>query len=160
SLTTEGPTSQIFIDADAQVATDSIKVENLHVALGSSRIDASGLARDAKGNGTLDFNSNLNLNELVRLSNSSHHVSAPVSIGGTSRFDGKLRALDSLRVRGFGGELTANAALEDVERYHASGKLQSLNLQGLEQRLGIKPLPYDGTLSGSFDTQGNLKSPQ
>jgi translocation and assembly module TamB len=160
SLAVEPGRSEIMIDADAKVANDSIEVQKLHLQLGSSHIDASGLARDAEGAGALDFNSRLELGELVRLTKSTQRLTGQVSLDGKTRFDGKLLELQNLRVRGFGGELTGNATLENFVRYQANGRLQGLSLQGLEQRLGMKPLPYDGTLTGSFEVHGSLDAPQ
>jgi translocation and assembly module TamB len=158
SLASDPALSNLLVDADARVTNDSITVQKLHVALGSSRLDASGVAKDVSGRGTLDFTSDLELDELVRLAKSQQKLTGEVSIAGTTKFDGKLIDLENLRVRGFGGELTGQASIEDFARYHATGKLSGMNLQGVERRLGMKPLPYDGTVSGTFEAKGNAKA--
>jgi len=159
SLVNDSVLSQVAIDADAKVASDSITVQKLHVALGGSRIDASGVARDATGKGVLDFTSDLKLQELSRLTRPPQKLTGDVNIAGTTKFDGKLLELEKLRVRGFGGELTGEARLENFARYQASGKLNGFNLQAVEQRVGLKPLPYDGTIGGGFQADGDLNAP-
>ena len=145
--------SEIEIDAAVQLENETLKVDKLHVALGKSRIDASG-----RGN-SLDFTSNLVLEELVATARVPQKLSGEVSIEGSTRFDSKLIEVENLRVRGFGGELTGNAKLENLARFEAHGRLQGFDLQSLQQRAGLKPLPYSGALSGSFDAQGNVKEP-
>ena len=114
---------------------------------------------DSKGRSTLDFASDLDLAEIVRLAKSRQKLSGAVNIAGNSKFDGTLLELRNVRVRGFGGELTGEANIEEFTRYHANAKLSGLNLQGLEQRLGMTPLPYDGTISGTLEAEGNVRAP-
>lgn len=150
--------SQMRIDADGQVASDAIRINRLQLQAGNSRIDAIGLAKDAQGNGTLDFSSTLNLTELSQLAKLPQQLSGEVNIDGTTRFTGNLLSLENARIRVWGGELRADGSLEDLERYQVVGTLDRISLQTVEQRLGIKPLPYDGTVGGDFQAQGDLKA--
>ena len=67
--------------------------------------------------------------------------------------------LKGLRLAAFGGELDADATLEDFARYQVSGNLRHLDLRQALIGLGQKQLPYDGVLSGPVDAAGDLKAP-
>ena len=159
NLTPDRATSQVLIDADAKISNDSINLSKLRLQIGNSRIEAAGVAKDAQGNGSLEFSSALNLNELMRLGKIPQKMSGEINIDGTTRFTGQLLSLQNMRIRGWGGELNADATLQDFARFQLMGAVRGVNLQALEQRLGMKPLPYDGTIAGTFEVQGDLKAP-
>ena len=66
-------------------------------------------------------------------------------------------ALNGLRLSGFGGELVANASLENMERYKVEGKLERIEIQSALKALGER-LPYSGAISGTLDAQGDTKT--
>ena len=68
----------------------------------------------------------------------------------------KIR-VEGLRLSGFGGQLVANAELENMERYKVQGKLERIEIQSALRALGER-LPYSGAISGTLDAQGDTKT--
>src|SRR5579883_972526 len=63
-----------------------------------------------------------------------------------------------LRLAALGGELDADATLENFARFQANGKLHHLDLQQILQALD-QQLPYDGSLQGTLQAEGDLHTP-
>jgi translocation and assembly module TamB len=66
--------------------------------------------------------------------------------------------LRGLRVSALGGELDANASLEDFARYSIEGNLRHFDMRTALAQLGEKSLPYEGAISGPLQASGDLKS--
>ena len=83
-----GQTPQtINLDASATVSNERISVDNLQVRFGQSTLRASGPLRDPKGNGQMDFQGQLALNELGRVANLSVRPAGIIVLGGKAKFD-------------------------------------------------------------------------
>ena len=79
-----GPVSTLDINANAVVSKESIRVNELQLALGSSSIFASGALKDTSGRSELNFESNLALGELGRLANIAARPEGKVTMKGTA----------------------------------------------------------------------------
>jgi translocation and assembly module TamB len=66
--------------------------------------------------------------------------------------------LNRLRLAALGGELVADASLENFARYSVTGNLRHLDtrqaLLSVDERL-----PYDGSISGTLEANGDLRAP-
>jgi translocation and assembly module TamB len=66
--------------------------------------------------------------------------------------------LRGLHLSAFGGQFIGNVSLEDFARYQVAGNLRDFNLQTAETSAGMKPLPYDGVISGPMEAHGDLQA--
>ena len=148
-----GPrTAQVLLDADASMQKESVRVEKFHASVGGSTIDAH-------GQGTIEFTSELKLDELLALAKSAQQVHGDVHLDGSARYEANVLDLQKFHLRGFGGEATGEARLEKFKTYAADGQLGNLNLQNILRQMDVKPLPYDGTINGKFNMHGDLDAP-
>ena len=86
--------------------------------------------------------------------------------GGVRRRDGVVSVAEAcgdallrgLRVAAFGGELLADASLEDLSRYTVNGKIRGVDIQNTVAGFGTS-IPYDGFVSGTLNAEGDLTTP-
>ena len=150
--------SDVQLDADASVSQDEIKVAKMHIALGASSADATGTLRNPHGSGSLDFRSNLDLAQLASLTGSPRRLSGIIALSGKAGFDGNVLKVDPFRLSAFGGEMQGTAMLEQFARYQISARLSAIDLQSIQRRLGMKPLPYSASVAGTVNARGDVKS--
>jgi translocation and assembly module TamB len=190
-----GLPSAVYVDANLGESVERIRVSSLDLALGHSRLNASGVLKDPRGSGALQFQGNLALAELARLAGAGARVAGDVALQGEATLDahnryqassrlagtnlaftqGSLRIqraefsadvhltperldLNRLRLAAFGGELEAEARLEQFARYSVIGNIHHLDLQQVLLALGQR-LPYDGSISGAVQANGDLGIP-
>ncbi len=67
--------------------------------------------------------------------------------------------LKGLRLSALGGQFDGNVYMEDFAKYSVNGNLRSFNVQTVMRALGQQPLPYDATVAGPIEANGNLKAP-
>ncbi len=70
--------------------------------------------------------------------------------------DPKLVDLAGMRFYALGGEVTGNAQLRDMDRYAIKGNLSGFDAAQLARDFAATALPYDGVLSGPFESEGRL----
>jgi translocation and assembly module TamB len=81
-----------------------------------------------------------------------------VAIQSGVSLDPRRLELHGLRISAFGGELDANATLEGFARYSVAGNLRHFDTRTLTAAMGEKSMPYDGSVSGAIEANGDLKS--
>jgi translocation and assembly module TamB len=151
-------TDRLTVDVNGVLSQDTVQVETLRLALGGSTVDANGTLRDAKGGGSLDFKSSFNLEELSKLVNSGQRLSGTATLDGKVRFDGSTVRVAPFQLRAFGGEMEGEASLEQLNRYEVNARVNSIDLQAAQRRLGMRPLPYSGYARGTLEARGNLSA--
>ena len=79
----------------------------------------------------------------------------------TSSFlvDPKTIAANDLRLRAFGGELAANARVENLAAFTLQARLRDFQIHNLSAAMVSKPAAYAGSISGTLDARGDLKAP-
>lgn len=75
------------------------------------------------------------------------------------RVDPKAIAVDDLRLFALGGEITADARIEDLERFTLNGNLRGIAIQNLTAALLSKRVGYASVISGNVRAQGAFKTP-
>jgi len=86
-LASRGVPTTMDVDADATMSADTIQVRRLHTAVGKSTIEATGTLRDPKGNGSLEFKSDLALGELGRLAKLGVRTDGQILLNGAMKLD-------------------------------------------------------------------------
>lgn len=81
-----------------------------------------------------------------------------VDLTGSLHLDPHNIKLSALTLRALGGEVDGELALQDFSRYQFRGGLRTLDLEPLARFAGQKNFPYDGSLSGPIDANGDLKA--
>jgi translocation and assembly module TamB len=153
-----GKSSAVQLDVDALIANNTIQVSRLYAKAGSSVVEAVGFLKDGSSNSALTFTTNVNLPEITRLIQSNRQLNGTVALDGTATMSGARIDVAPFHLRAFGAELTGTGSLEDYARYQVTGTLRGMDLQTVEQRFGIKPLPYSGVLAGQIEARGDFKS--
>ena len=82
---------------------------------------------------------------------------AGVSLVSGVRLDPHRLDLSGIRLDAWGGEVDANATLEDFARFQVKGDLRHLDLGVVAQALGVKNFGYDGVASGPIAAAGDLR---
>jgi translocation and assembly module TamB len=72
--------------------------------------------------------------------------------------DPKTIAANNLKVFALGGEVTADARLENLSAFSAKGNLQGFQIQNLTTAFASRPIRYAGTISGIVEAKGDLKA--
>lgn len=81
-----------------------------------------------------------------------------VDLTSSLRLDPHLLELHGMRLAAFGGEFGGDASLQDFARYRVRGNVRNLSLRAAARALGEKQLPYDGTISGPLQADGDLQA--
>ena len=77
------------LDANATVADNEIRITGLRLGLGHSNIEASGTLKDPKGNGSLQFKTQLALGEIGRLAGVAARPDGVLILNGDAKLDAK-----------------------------------------------------------------------
>jgi translocation and assembly module TamB len=79
-------------------------------------------------------------------------------VHGDTRFsaDPKLIDLEAMRLYALGGEIRGSAQLRELDRYVVKGELSGFDAARLAQDFASAKIPYDGVISGPFESQGRL----
>ncbi len=149
NLGTRGVPQALDLDANASVANDSIQVSQLRVKLGGSSIDASGTPKGSRGQGSLQFDTQLALQEIGQLLNIAQKPQGTVALKGTAKID----AANNYDVNG-----DLNAKSVSIEQ--GSRRLGNLNLVS-----GVHVDPHTITLNklrvnalgGTIEGDGSLE---
>jgi translocation and assembly module TamB len=72
--------------------------------------------------------------------------------------DPKTIAANNLKVLALGGQVTADARLENLSALTAKGNLQGFQIQNLTTAFASRPIRYAGTISGTVEANGDLKA--
>ena len=83
-----------------------------------------------------------------------------IALATAFRVDPKIVAIKDLRLAAVGGEITADAVLEEFARLKLDGRLRNFSIQRMATTFANQPAGYDGTISGVVGVQGNLKAPK
>jgi translocation and assembly module TamB len=86
-LATKNVPTAVDLDANATIDKDTIQIAGLRLGVGKSTIEASGTLQDPKGNGSLQFKSDLALGEIGRLAKVSARPEGRVLLNGTVKLD-------------------------------------------------------------------------
>jgi translocation and assembly module TamB len=144
--------SVIDLDATASNANDAIAVSALHLTLGHSNLEASGIF-----NRGLSFQSRLALGELGRLLNQPTFPNDMATLAGLVTLSSHSDlTVSELRASALGGEFSGDASLKHWNAYQLRGVLKHFDLAAAIRAAGVARLPYDGVLSGPMDMAGNL----
>jgi len=151
----------IDLEANATGSSDNIRVTALKLAFGHSILEANGALKDPQGRGALKFDGRLALGELARVARLKQRPEGTLALNGEAKMDanGKRLEVKGLRLTAFGGELDADAVLEDFAHYQVSGNLRHLDVRQALAGLGQQRIPYDGVLSGPVHASGDLHAP-
>jgi translocation and assembly module TamB len=113
------------------------------------------------GTVTLDAANNLDANGTIEAANVSLQQGgrriSNVNLASGFHADNRNLEMKGLKLRAFGGEFAGDLGLADWERYRLTGALRGLNIQAASLVFGQR-LPYDGTISGPVNAQGDLKA--
>src|SRR5262249_22918649 len=82
-----------------------------------------------------------------------------IRVTSSIRMDPKTIAVNELRLLAFGGELTAEARLENRSALTVKGNLRGFQIPNVTAALASKPLRYAGSLAGTLEAQDDLKAP-
>ena len=152
--------SVIGINGNAAVAPDRITVDNLRLSAGASSIDASGTLKDPRGNGSLNFNAILALDELGRLAKLDARPSGTVRANGTASLDNANNYRVSGQVEGRDLAFSQGAQRYRNVSLHSNVTLDPQRLQLADLRLSALggQLTGDGTLEqfARYHFAGNL----
>ena len=114
------------------------------------------------GNASLDSANNYRVNGNIEAKRVSFRQGtrriSNINLLSAVEADPHFLRLNGLKLSAFGGELLANASLENFKRYTFDGNLRGLDLQHGLQEFGAS-LPYDGVLSGDIKASGDLSAP-
>ena len=115
------------------------------------------------GTATLDRNNNYQVAGKIEAREISFQAGATrvsnVSLSSGVRLDPQRLDLPDLRLNAIGGELTANASLEDFARFKLDGNLRHMDLRAAARALGQKGFAYAGVASGPIAADGDLHLP-
>jgi len=64
--------------------------------------------------------------------------------------------LSGIRLAALGGSLRAAGEVRELKRFHISGEVSDLGTEVLTGVANVKPLPWNGVVSGPFEASGNL----
>ena len=114
------------------------------------------------GNASLDAADNYRVDGNIEAKRVSFQQGARrisnINLTSALQADPHFLRLHGLHLTAFGGELLANASLEDFHRYTFDG-----NLRGLDLKRGLQDfdatLPYDGVLAGNIKVVRRLSAP-
>ncbi|MGH9615038.1 MAG: hypothetical protein ACRD4P_18390, partial [Bryobacteraceae bacterium] len=67
-------------------------------------------------------------------------------------------SINGLKLSALGGELDANARIENFAKFQAKGSLHDFDLRNLAKTFAAKPIGYAGVISGTLAAQGDLKA--
>ena len=73
--------------------------------------------------------------------------------------DPHILAIKDAKLSIAGGELLANARIEELSNLRLQGKLRGFSIRNLTALLMPSPIAYAGTISGEIEAHGNLKAP-
>ena len=79
--------SEIDLDANASVSSESIQIAQLQLKLGASSVDASGTLKDPQGRSALRFDTEIALGEIGRLLDLRQNPLGTVAWKGTAKLD-------------------------------------------------------------------------
>lgn len=82
-----------------------------------------------------------------------------ISVTGGLKADPKRVELNAFKLRALGGEVTGNADLEEMARFHFDGHLHDFNTRTLARTFADQDLPYEGIISGPVKASGDIKAP-
>lgn len=139
---------------DALVAVQANQIVNASVTLGRTHLEASG-----DPSKRADVHASLSLDEIGPLLELTGLPSGMVQLAASVRVDPKTISLSDLKVAAFGGELTANAQVEDLSTFTVKGRVRGFTIQNLTEALVSKRIGYAGSISGTLDARGTFKAP-
>ena len=82
-----------------------------------------------------------------------------VGLASSFKVDPKAIEVNGLKISALGGEVAADARLEDLAALTVKGNLSGFSLRTLARAAGVSREAYAGTISGTMHARGNLKSP-
>ena len=80
-----------------------------------------------------------------------------IKLAGGFRVDPNTIAMNGLTVNVLGGELRADARLENAKTYSLNGTVRNFTIEKLTTALMHKPIGYAGAIGGNIDATGALK---
>ena len=89
--------------------------------------------------------------DLVRIENANLKANVEVSAAGAR--------LQQITARVLGATVTGNARLDDWKQFQFAGNVAGLNLRQAVGMMTARPVPWNGTLAGTFETRVTLQQP-
>ncbi len=118
---------------------------------------------DLEGTASLDKNNTYQVNGSIEAKGVSFKAGetriSNVSLTSAVRLDPHRLDLAGLRLDAAGGELAADASLEDFARFSLNGNLRHLDLRTAAGTMGQKDFAYAGVASGPVTATGDLNQP-
>ncbi len=149
TLDSRATPAALDLDANATLASNDIDVKGLRLSIGHSSLEASGILRNQRGDGALEFRSTLVLGELGRLANLSSRPDGVMNLNGTAKLDVHNNY-----------EINGNVAAKDVsfqqgaERIEHVGLFSALHLDRHNVDLnGLRLAVFGGELAGNLSLQ-------
>ncbi len=116
-----------------------------------------------EGTASLDKNNNYQVNGSMEAKGGSFLAGdtriSNVSLTSGVRLDPHRLNLAGLRLDAAGGELAADASLEDFARFNLNGALRHFDLRTVAGTMGRKDFAYAGVASGPVTATGDLNQP-
>ncbi|HEY1758850.1 MAG TPA: translocation/assembly module TamB domain-containing protein [Bryobacteraceae bacterium] len=138
------------LDANAAVSADSIQVSRFQLNLGKSSAEASGTLKDSRGNGSLQFQSQLALDEIGKLVQSEAQPKGTVALTGTVKLD----ASNNYDVN---GDLSAQGvSIQESSRRFGNINLTS-SLHADPHNIALKNLRVDALDGGQLEGNASLQ---
>src|SRR5579884_1260310 len=82
-----------------------------------------------------------------------------VNVSSNIRYTPSDVNLTDLNLSALGGQITGDASLHDLAKYHFKGVVHHLDIQHAARALGVTNVPYDGIVTGPIEAEGDLKAP-
>ncbi len=89
--------------------------------------------------------------DLIKIENADLRASAEVSPAGAT--------LRQMTAHVLGAMVTGDARLDNWKQFQLSGKVAGMNLRTAAGMITSRPVPWDGTLAGTFETSVTLQQP-
>ena len=150
---------ELTADVAFSMDKDRIRISTARMDLGQSDLEASGTLQDPAGNGSLEFNAKLAMNQIGRmLDQPSAQQLGTVQIGGNAKLTASAIQVDPLKLKALGGEFGGKASLEEMRRYRLAGNLRNFDIKRVISAVANERVGYAGTVSGPIEAQGDLKA--